>query len=197
MSVKHRYACQASILKLALFLAIVITSPAVFADDESEDQNKSLYEAACTPCHGLAPIERTRDGRQGWQDTVQKMVVIGAQLDTEEMDRVIDHLYRTYGPGTGDPMRAGILPADSPMQADGRLSSENVVLPEGEGKQMVQGLCTMCHDLGVVVATRRSSDDWQHYTSNMLRQNGIRIAEDKQEVMVSYLHRYFGKVDQK
>jgi hypothetical protein len=123
------------------------------------------------------------------------MVVIGTQLDAEEMELVIDYLYQTYGPGTGDPMRAGVLPADSPVQADGRVSSENVVLPDGEGKQLVQGLCTMCHDLGVVVATRRGEDDWNRYTENMLRQNGISVPGDDEEIMVSYLNQHFGIAD--
>ena len=126
---------------------------------------------------------------------MQKMVVIGTQLDAEEMELVIDHLYQRFGPGTGDPMRAGVLPADSPLQAGGLVSSENVVLPEGEGKQLVQGLCTMCHDLGVVVATRRGADDWKRYTENMLRQNGVSVPGDKEQIIVSYLNQHFGEAN--
>ena len=136
-----------------------------------------------------------RDGRAGWEDTVQKMVVIGTQLNADEMELVIDYLYKSFGPGKGDPMITGVLPPDSPMQADGTVSSDNVLLPEGEGKQLVQGLCTMCHDLGRIVATRRGREDWKHYTINMLRQNGISVADDKQEVMVSYLDQHFGTAD--
>ncbi len=184
-----------AMIKLGPAFMLLTISAVGLAGDESVDQGKRLYEAACTPCHGLAAIERTRDGRAGWEDTVQKMVVIGAQLNAEEMELVIDYLYKNYGPGKGDPMRTGVLPADSPMQVDGTVSSENVVLPEGEGKQLVQGLCTTCHDLGRIVATRRGRDDWKRYTINMLRQNGISVAEDKQEAMVSYLNQHFGKAD--
>ena len=57
------------------------------ADDNEAQQ---LYEAVCTQCHGLAPIELTRNGRAGWEDTVHKMVVTGAQLSGEQMD-MMDH----------------------------------------------------------------------------------------------------------
>jgi len=178
---------------LVRFFILLTLSAAGFAGDESGDEGKRLYEAACTQCHGLAPIERTRDGRAGWEDTVQKMVVIGTQLDADEMEVVIDYLYQHFGPGQGDPMRTGVLPADSPLGGDGMVSSKNVELPDGDGKQLVQGLCTMCHDLGVVVATRRDHDDWERYTARMLRQNGISIPEDNQATMVNYLNQHFGK----
>jgi cytochrome c5 len=166
-----------------------------FANDESGNKDKQLYEAACTPCHSLAPIEKTRDGRAGWEDTVQKMVVIGSQLNAEEMELVINYLYQNYGPGQGDPMSTGVLPDDSPMQTDGTVTGENVALPVGEGKQLMQGLCTTCHDLGRIVATRRGQDGWRNYTIAMLRQNDIRITEVQQEALVSYLDLHFGKAD--
>jgi len=181
--------------KTGAFFMLLMLCAGGFADDEPADEGRRLYEAACTPCHSLAPIERTRDGRNGWEDTVQKMVVIGTQLDADEMELVVDYLYRRYGPGSGEPMTTGPLPADSPLSGDGVVSSEDVVLPDGEGKQLVQGLCSMCHDLGVVVSTRRSAVDWQRYTTNMLRQNGMTISEDNRATLVDYLNRHFGRDD--
>jgi cytochrome c5 len=195
MMFRHGIVCGEAMKKLGQFFILLTFSVVGFANDESADEGKRLYEAACTPCHGLAPIERTRDGRAGWEDTVQKMVVIGTQLNADEMELVIDYLYKRYGPDGSDPMRTGVLPVDSPLQGDGLISSENVVLPEGEGKQLVHGFCTMCHDLGYVVATRRGPEAWQRYTTNMLRQNGISLPGDEQELMVTYLNRHFGKVD--
>jgi len=184
-----------AVKKLGQVCIFVTISTVALAIDESADEGKRLYQAACTPCHDLAPIERTRDGRAGWEDTVQKMVVIGTQLDAEEMELVTDYLYKTFGPGRNDPMRAGLLPPGSPLRVDGTTSSESVVLPEGKGKQLVQGYCTMCHDLGCIVATRRGPDDWQRYTTNMLRQSGTSVSEDNLKVMVSYLSQHFGKID--
>jgi len=181
--------------RLGLLLMLLAVWTAGFAQEETVDGGKSLYEAACSQCHGLAPMERTRDGRAGWEDTVHKMVVIGTQLDADEMEQVIDYLYENYGPDRGDPMRTGMLPPHSALQTDETVSSEQIVLPEGEGKQLVQGLCTMCHDLGLVVATRRGPDDWQRYTVNMLRQNGIKVPEQNQKIIVSYLNQNFGTAE--
>jgi len=195
MAFQNRAVRIATAKKIGQLFILFSIAVAGFADDDAADEGKMLYKAACTQCHGLAPIERTRDGRSGWEDTVEKMVVIGTQLDADEMEKVVDYLYRNFGPGSGDPMTTGVLPPDSPLQTDGTVSSDQVVLPEGEGKQLVQGLCTMCHDLGLVVATRRDADDWQRYAVNMLRQNGIKIPEENQKIIVSYLNQNFGRAE--
>jgi len=195
MAMIYRSPGKGMMNRLGLLLLLLVSWTGGWAQDESADEGKQLYEAACTPCHSLAPMERTRDGRAGWEDTVHKMVVIGTQLDAGEMEQVIDYLYKTYGPNSDDPMASGLLPPDSPLQTDGTVTGANVVLPEGEGKQLVQGLCTMCHDLGYVVATRRGMADWQRYTVNMLGQNGIKIPEENQKIIVSYLNRNFGEAE--
>ena len=190
-SVIHR-----SIRNLSIVFILFIFSYATSAADTPDNSEiKSLYESSCTQCHGLHMIEKTRNGRSGWEDTVHKMVIAGAQLNADEMELVIDYLFRHYGPGMGDPMKTGILPPDSPLQTDGPISSENITLPEGEGMDLVQGYCNLCHDLGRVVATRRSADDWRYYTKNMLARGDVTITAKKIEIIVSYLNRHFGMSD--
>ena len=173
-----------------LILLLSFSLSGAFAD---ENEGRRLYEAVCTQCHGLAEIEETRNGRAGWEDTVHKMVITGAQLNVEEMELVIDYLYRQHGPDSSDPMRTGVLPFDSPLSKDGMISSEHVVLPEGEGKTLVEGYCMNCHDLGRIVATRRGTNEWKGYVKDMLRKNNMSIAEDQLRIMVAYLDQYFGK----
>jgi cytochrome c5 len=180
---------------LLITLALFTCATILRADETAGSEGKRLYEAACVQCHGLGPIEVTRDGRPGWEDTVQKMVVIGAQLNAAEMDIVVDYLTRHYGPATGDPMRTGVLPADSPLQTDGSIASDAVVLPDGAGRQLVQAHCTLCHDVGYIVATRRSAEDWRRYTINMLAQGGMSVTPDNLELMVAYLNHHFGNRD--
>jgi cytochrome c5 len=188
---------QAGLLKLCQLLLLLSYSAVGIALDEITDEGKQLYEVVCTQCHSLAAIEQTRNGRDGWENTVHKMVVIGADLNAVEMEQMVDYLYRHYGPDTGAPMRTGLLPYDSPLQVDGQLSSENIDLPEGEGSQLVQGYCVMCHDLGRIVSTRRSQEDWQRYTTNMLERNGISITDSNLETIASYLFQHFGSDDLK
>ncbi len=170
---------------LCVFLPALLL-PAKLAAEEDEGQR--LYRATCTQCHGLAPIEVTTNGRDGWKRTVQKMVVTGAQLDVDEMELVIDYLVREHGPGSSTPMTSGALPPDSPLASSGKLE-----LPAGEGAALVQGYCVMCHDLGRVVATRRKESEWRGYTIDMLRRNNISVSEEQLNTMVGYLSRHLGK----
>jgi cytochrome c5 len=181
-------------LSIALIL-FTFSNHVVLAEDiPDNNESKRLYESSCTQCHGLQPIEKTRDGRSGWEKTVHKMVVAGAQLNADEMELVIDYLFQHFGMGVGGPMRTGTLPPDSPLQTNG-VTSESIVLPEDEGETLVRGYCHLCHDLGRVVSTRRSADAWKRYTKNMLSRGDITVPAEDIEIIVSYLNRYFGKND--
>ena len=178
---------------IALFFLLSSLSVLCIASDETE--TRSLYEDVCAQCHSLAAIELTRDGRAGWEDTVHKMVVVGAQLGLEEMDEMIDYLYRHYGPDSSNPMRTGVLPHDSALQEDGIVSSENIVLPEGQGKQLLEGYCMLCHDLGRIVATARGEGEWQAYVQDMLRRNDMSMDEEQLATMFYYLNKHFGNIN--
>lgn len=177
---------------LMLFLIPAWVTTAVGQDDGSE-RGRKLYEAVCTQCHTTAAIEVTRDGRHGWEDTVHKMVSAGAQMNAEEMEIVIDYLAKRFGPGAG-PMRTGLLPPGSPLQTDGTVTSDNIILPDGDGKALVQGLCTSCHDLGRVVSTGKNAEDWRRYTVNMLAQNDLHPTPEQVQNIIAYLTRNFGTV---
>jgi len=47
------------------------------------EAGRQLMLAACVQCHSLRPVQRTRNGAGGWLDTVERMVVFGAQLDAD------------------------------------------------------------------------------------------------------------------
>ncbi len=172
-------------------LIMLLLSCSVVAQEETADHAERLYKEACTQCHGLYPIETTRDGRAGWAETVEDMVVTGAQLNAEEMELVIDYLAGQFGPGAGA-METGKLPARSPMQTDGTVTSADIELPAGEGKELVQTYCQMCHDPGRIVSARRNQEDWERYVRNMLAQGGMELPQEQIRKLVSYLTRHFG-----
>jgi cytochrome c5 len=175
-----------------VFVLFILSNVLMAADNPESSDGKHLYEAACTECHGLNMIEKTRDGRSGWEDTVHKMVIAGTQLNADEMELVIDYLVENFGPGLAGAMKTEPLPPDSPLRAD---ISGNISLPEGKGKSLVKGYCSGCHDLGRIVATRRSADGWRRYTKNMLERGGVTISAGNIESIVSYLDQNFGKSD--
>ncbi len=152
-----------------LMLSLIAASSA-HADPESGTGHKLVNEV-CTPCHSLAPIEGTRDGPVGWRNTIYKMIQSGAQIWTAaEVDTLVQYLSTTYGPAAGQ-MHTDRLPADADWKpaSDGNAASEYLNrLPAGKGADLVKSYCSMCHDLGRVIATRRSAEEWTRYTHVML-----------------------------
>lgn len=184
-----RSAAQFCMAALAM-LGFSVLAP---AEDAPIEEGQQLLEAACVQCHPLILTTVTRDGRPGWEDTVHKMVLFGAQLSVHEMGVLTDYLAERYGPGTG-PMSTGTLPPGAAVDTGGgAVTSENIALPAGDGRDIVQGLCSGCHDMGRIVATRRSAASWRTYTENMLAQGGIDASDEQIAGAVSYLSSHFGE----
>jgi mono/diheme cytochrome c family protein len=188
-----------TIIPLKRILIALFFLTGSFASGAQEDQMQKdanaraerLYRESCTQCHGLDAIETVRDGRAGWADTVQDMVVTGAQLDGEEMELLIDYLARRLGPGAGA-MQTGQLPAHSPIPSDGTVTSGEVELPASDGKEFVQAYCHICHDAGRIVSARRSHESWERYVRSMLAQGEMELPQEEEQRLVSYLVRHFG-----
>jgi hypothetical protein len=65
-------------------------------------------------------------------------------------------------------------------------------LPEGEGRLIVEDVCTRCHDLVNITDSRRSKEQWQHIVSQMIMQ-GSPLEEYEVDTVVEYLSKNFGK----
>ena len=57
-----------------------------------------LLEERCTVCHDLERVVSAQKDREGWEQTVDRMIRRGANLNTEERDILVDYLAQTYGP---------------------------------------------------------------------------------------------------
>jgi cytochrome c5 len=133
-----------------------------------------LVAVACSQCHVLTTIARIRDGAPGWRLYVNNMVLRGAQLTPAEADKVVDYLALNLGPGINLP----------PAKA--------VTLPAGDGKQLVETRCGLCHDLERVVTAPRRKADWPVIVANMAEQ-GAPVTADETKAISSYLAANFGK----
>lgn len=165
---------------------VIVLGPTAASAADSRPGEKLLMEA-CTQCHGLGMLEKTRNGPGGWRETVDKMVTWGAQLRTvEERDTLVAFLTSAYGPGN-EPMVARGLPPGAPL-----TSSDSAALPPGPGSDQVRAYCTMCHDLGMVVATRRSASEWNRTTVAMLAKTGAPVSTTDARIVARYLDQHFG-----
>jgi len=64
-------------------------------------------------------------------------------------------------------------------------------LPDGPGKAQVQRVCTVCHTISTVTATRRSRDDWQSVLEDMQTRGAQGSDRDFIEIR-DYLSKNFG-----
>ncbi len=152
-----------------------------------DGDGKQLVTVVCSQCHGLRQTQILRDGQNGWQDVVDRMVLYGAQLSPSEADIVTHYLATQLGPGSKDVMRGGALPPQSALG-----NAKEISLPDGTGKDLVASRCVMCHDLERVVSSTRSKADWDAITANMV-QRGLKATPDELQSMTAYLSTHFGK----
>jgi sulfite dehydrogenase (cytochrome) subunit B len=68
---------------------------------------------------------------------------------------------------------------------------QNVQLPDGDGKKILQTACTACHGLDGVVNLHLDKDGWEGLVSSMVS-NGAQVDSKDYPVLVDYLVKNFG-----
>jgi mono/diheme cytochrome c family protein len=114
----------------------------------------------------------------------------GAHTFPEELETLVRYLSTALGPWTNPVGTPGALPPGA--AGGGAATARDVKLPDGAGKELVQTRCTACHDLGRVVATRRTPPDWDRITRNMI-ERGPQATPAQVETIVMYLTTHLGK----
>src|SRR5262252_176437 len=102
----------------ALVVAAGTPAHAQTANALPQGEGRDLVATACSQCHTLSVIMAGHDGPVGWKKHVYNMVLRGAQLTPRETETVLQYLVSNFGPGA---------PA-----------TENVALPAGSGKELVE-----------------------------------------------------------
>jgi competence protein ComEA len=80
-------------------LVVVLTSITLIAVTAgcSEKSPETLVEERCSQCHALTIVKTSQKTREGWEATVNRMIELGARLDDQQTQEVIDYLSETYG----------------------------------------------------------------------------------------------------
>ena len=159
-----------------------------------DGEGKDLVAVACTQCHGVKAFTQLRDGVGGWRNTVEEMVLRGAQLSPIEAETAVRYLVDHFGPASG-PFRLGTLPAKTALANSTSKSpaeSKDITLPDGVGRDAVQQRCSMCHDLGRVVTARRTAAEWNRIVGNMIAR-GPQATPEQEKAIAGYLTAQFGK----
>jgi len=68
---------------------------------------------------------------------------------------------------------------------------QNVQLPDGDGKKILQTACTACHGLDGIVNLHLDKDGWEGLVASMVS-NGAQVDTKDYPVLVDYLVKNFG-----
>lgn len=66
-----------------------------------------------------------------------------------------------------------------------------VKLPEGEGKQVTERVCSACHGIDTAVSERHDKDGWQKVIDDMTAK-GADATDAEFKTILNYLVKYFG-----
>ena len=73
----------------------------------------------------------------------------------------------------------------------GKLNAQEKLLPEGEGKDVVERMCHACHAMETVTSPRYSKDRWASVVDDMIA-FGAQGSDEDIEIVVEYLAKYLG-----
>lgn len=137
-------------------------------------EGREIVAAACTQCHGPNVFAQLREGEQGWRFQVYDMILRGAQVQPTDVDRVVNYLTASFGPGINVP---------APVH--------EVALPDGPGKDLVQADCSVCHGLDRVALAKREPAEWDRIVRRMIFL-GAPVSDKDAETITVYLDQKFG-----
>ncbi|MFK8042501.1 PQQ-dependent sugar dehydrogenase [Congregibacter sp.] len=90
---------------------------------------------------------------------------------------------RLRGPRDTDGM---LLRLEPPSPAAAAASAEGAVLPNAEGKQLIQRACGSCHGVDMVIAKPRSPDEWKEVLNSMIGK-GMNLSDNEYGQVLTYL----------
>jgi cytochrome c5 len=157
---------------LVLTVALATLSMAV-PQELPEGEGKKLLEERCASCHTLKPVVSLKQSEGAWKELVVKMVGYGAQLDDKEVDVATGYLTKYFGP-------------ESPAAAAKPDSGEEKI-----AKRYIEGICSSCHDAGLIRSTEATKQQWLDIVTRM---NGLDagVSPRDVELLVDYLASKYG-----
>lgn len=153
----------------AAFASLLMAEP----QELPEGEGKKLLEERCVGCHSLKPVVNLKQSRDAWKKLVVKMVGYGAQLDDKQVDVATEYLTKHFGPETS----AAPAKPESPE--------------EKIAKRYIEGICSSCHDAGLIRSTEATKQQWLDIVTRM---NGLDagVSQRDVDVLVDYLASKYG-----
>src|SRR5262249_46341978 len=152
---------------------VLVTLSTFAAQELPEGDGKKLLEQRCASCHSLKSVISLKQSRDAWKKLVLKMVGYGALLDNKEVDVVSEYLTKHYG-------------SESSAKAATAESPEEKI-----AKRYIQGICSSCHDAGLIRSTKATKQEWFDIVTRM---NGkdAGVSQRDVDLLVEYLASKYG-----
>jgi cytochrome c5 len=150
------------IMSVALASSALVFVAGTGLAQESEPGERIMNSSCVGVCHSVRNIQTQAMTPEAWGKTVVDMIEMGAKVSKEDVPVLVGYLAQHHGP-----------------------------VPEGNGKQILLNICTMCHDLGRIRLGRRSPEEWEETLVSMLNE-GAPLSEEQFPVIHAYLSKHFG-----
>jgi cytochrome c5 len=160
-----------TVIGLVLTVALAPLSTAM-PQEFPEGEGKKLLEERCASCHSLKPVFNLKQNQDAWKKLVVKMVGYGAHLDGKEVDVATAYLTKHFGPESS--------PAAKPDSPEEKIA-----------KRYIEGICSSCHDAGLIRSTEATKEGWLDIVTRM---NGLDAGVSQRDVdlLVDYLASKYG-----
>jgi cytochrome c5 len=162
--------------KTAIWLVVIIavsTLSMAVPQELPEGEGKKLLEERCAGCHSLKPVVSLKQNQAAWKELVLKMVGYGARLDDKEVDVATEYLTKHFGPDS-----SGATP--KPESPEEKIA-----------ERYIKGICSSCHDAGLIRATKAKKEEWFEIVTRMNGKDAGVSARDV-DVLVDYLASKYG-----
>jgi hypothetical protein len=92
-------------------------------------------------------------------------------------------------------VRLGIALVALPLAFPGALLMVRVQeeLPAGEGKKVVERVCTECHGTDEITSIKRTPDQWRRVVTDMLDRRDTKTSEEEAQQIIEYLIAHFSR----
>ena len=90
----NRFVLCTSIIGLLVVLLVACGQGA--APEPTTHPGKAVMNQKCVQCHDISRVTNYQDDPEGWALTVDRMVMLGAQLSDEQYDQLVDYLATNY-----------------------------------------------------------------------------------------------------
>jgi hypothetical protein len=158
-----------------LALSALLVGPACAGAQQAspfpDGPGKELVATACTQCHQAQPFTQLRMNEAGWKEQIENMVLRGAQIGPNDIEKAAAYLAENFGPGVPFPNQ----------------NAAEVKLPDGPGQKLVEGGCGgLCHGLDRVVAANRPGQQWRAIVHRMVA-IGAPLDDNQTNQVIAYL----------